>query len=120
METNQAPQQEDKTVAVLCYITLIGYIVAIILNGSNKTKIGSYHLKQATGLILFSVATWISVMILAFIPFIGFITVIFSPLLWLSILALLIIGIINAANGAEKPLPVIGTLFEKWFANAFN
>lgn len=50
---NQPAQQEDKRAAILAYITLIGYIVAIVMHGNNKTKIGSYHLKQATGLILF-------------------------------------------------------------------
>ena len=120
METNQAPSQEDKTVAVLCYITLIGYIVALVLHSSNKTKLGSYHLKQATGLIILCVGIWIALFIIAFIPFIGFITLIFSPVLWLGILVLLILGIINAAGGVEKPLPVVGPLFENWFANAFN
>src|SRR6202008_2852331 len=118
METNPTPSQEDKTVAILCYITLIGYIVAIVLHGSNKTKLGAYHLKQATGLLIFCVGIWIALFIIAFIPFIGFITLIFSPVLWLAILVLLIMGIINAASGVEKPLPVVGPLFDKWFANA--
>ena len=120
MEMNQAPSQEDKTVAILCYITLIGYIVALVLHSSNKTRLGAYHLRQATGLLIFCIATWIALFIIAFIPFIGFITLIFSPVLWLAILVLLILGIINAASGAEKPLPVIGPLFEKWFSNAFS
>lgn len=123
METtniNQPAQQEDKTAAILAYITLIGYIVAIVMHGNNKTKIGSYHLKQATGLILFSIAAWLSLMIIAFLPFIGFLILFLSPVLWILILVLVIMGVINAANGAMKPIPVLGTLFEKWFANAFN
>jgi uncharacterized membrane protein len=123
METtniNQPAQQEDKTAAILAYITLIGYIVAIVMHGNNKTKIGSYHLKQATGLILFSIASWLALMIIAFLPFIGFLILFLSPVLWILILVLVIMGVINAANGAMKPIPVLGTLFEKWFANAFN
>ncbi len=123
METtniNQPAQQEDKTAAILAYITLIGYIVAIVMHGNNKTKIGSYHLKQATGLILFSIASWLALLIIAFLPFIGFLTLFLSPVLWILILVLVIMGVINAANGAMKPIPVLGTLFEKWFANAFN
>lgn len=117
---NQPAQQEDKTAAILAYITLIGYIVAIVMHGNNKTKIGSYHLKQATGLILFSIASWLALMIIAFLPFIGFLILFLSPVLWILILVLVIMGVINAANGAMKPIPVLGTLFEKWFANAFN
>ena len=112
--------QEDKTVAILCYITLIGYIVALVLHSSNKTKLGAYHLRQATGLVIFCIGIWIALFIIRFIPFIGSITLFFSPLFWLVILALLILGIINAASGEEKPLPVVGSYFENWFANAFN
>ena len=118
--TNQPSAQEDRTTAILAYITLIGYIVAIVMHGNNKTKIGSYHLKQATGLLLFGVACWIAIMILAFLPFIGMIAFVISPILWIGILVLVILGVINAANGQMKPLPVLGSLFEKWFANAFN
>ncbi len=117
---NQPTQQEDKTAAILAYITLIGYIVAIILHSNNKTKIASYHLKQATGLLLFGIASWFAMMIIAFLPFIGFAVLFLSPVMWILILVLVILGIINAANGAMKPLPVLGGLFEKWFANAFN
>lgn len=121
METTNTttPAQEDKTVAVLSYITLIGYIIAIIMHGSNKTKLGAYHLRQATGLLLLGVAIWIAIIILAFIPFLGFIVVILSPLLWLGMLVLLILGIVNAANGQEKPLPVIGNFAAKTFGGAF-
>ena len=39
METTNTttPVQEDKTVAIIAYITLIGFIVAIVMHGSNKT-----------------------------------------------------------------------------------
>ena len=118
--TNQPAQQEDKTAAILAYITLIGYIVAIVMNSNNKTKIGSYHLKQATGLLLTSIALWFLIMVIAFLPFIGFTVLFLSPVLWILILVLVILGVINAANGAMKPLPLVGPMFEKLFANAFN
>ena len=45
-----APVKEDSTVAILSYITIIGFIVAIILHGNKKTSLGSFHLRQALGL----------------------------------------------------------------------
>jgi len=120
METNSNPlNQEDKTAAIAAYITLIGFIIAIILHGNNKTKLGAYHLRQALGLIVTSVAVWIVVVFLAVIPFIGIIFIVLAPLVWVGILVLVIMGIINAANGQEKPLPLVGHLFEKWFVSAF-
>lgn len=118
--TTTPAQQEDKTVALVAYITLIGYIIAIIMHGSNKTKLGSYHLKQATGLLLFAVATWVVMMILAVIPFVNLLLFIVAPIMWIGILILLILGIVSAANGQEKPLPIIGGMAAKMFANAFN
>jgi uncharacterized membrane protein len=117
--TNQPAVQEDKTVAILAYCTLIGYIIAIVLHGNNKTKLGTYHLRQATGLLIIGIGYWIVSMILMFIPFLGFIFAIVSPFVGLGILVLLIMGIMNAANGQEKPVPLVGAFAEKMFGNAF-
>ena len=119
--TNTTPaQQEDKTVAIISYITLIGFIIAIIMHGSNKTKLGSFHLKQALGLIAFAVASWIAMFIIAFIPFVNFLLIIIAPVTYIGILVLLIMGVIAAANGQEKPVPIIGGMSAKLFAGAFN
>ncbi len=40
---------EDKTVAIVAYLTLIGFIIAIILNGQKKTALGAFHLRQMLG-----------------------------------------------------------------------
>jgi len=32
-----------KLIAILSYITLVGWIIAIVLNSQSKTKLGSYH-----------------------------------------------------------------------------
>jgi uncharacterized membrane protein len=120
METSNTPVvQEDKTVAILSYCTLVGYIIAIVMHGNNKTRLGTYHLRQATGLVCFGVGYWIINIILMMIPFLGFIFAILSPFVGLGMLILVIMGLVNAANGVEKPVPLIGQLSEKMFANAF-
>ncbi len=109
----QMQQSEDNTVAVIAYITLIGWIIALIMHSNKKTALGAYHLRDMFGLILTSLVLWV----VSFIPFIGGIIyllgVIFLFVLWL-------IGLINAVNKEMKPLPVIGDLFQRWFANMFN
>lgn len=116
--TTETPQ-EDKTPAILAYCTLVGFIVAIIMNSSNKTQIGAYHLRQSLGLFCTAIAVWFGLIALAFIPFLGFLMVFLMPIVWIFILVLVIMGIINAANGQMKPLPLVGSLYEKWFASAF-
>lgn len=124
-QSQSQPNENDKTVAILSYITLIGFIIAVVMHGSNKTKLGAYHLRQALGLMCTGIAVplalWIVFAILALImPFLVFLLVFLMPIVSILVLVLLIIGIVNAANGQMKPIPMVGHLYEKWFASLFN
>jgi uncharacterized membrane protein len=112
-----SPAGEDRTVAILSYLTIIGFIVAIVLHGTKKTALGSFHLRQTLGMIVTGLACGVGGFILAFIPFVGWMML---PLVWLGFLVLWLMGLIAAASGQLKPVPVLGEHFQKWFANAFN
>ena len=64
MDTTVPPSQaavagaatEDKTVAIISYITIIGFIAAIFLHQNNKTQLGAFHLRQVLGIVLTGVA----------------------------------------------------------------
>lgn len=140
METNPTPPPtstppppvaasgEDKTVAIVSYLTLIGFIVAIILHSSKKTKLGAYHLRQTLGFMLMMIAASfaisITVFIIAFIPFVHFVLIILVPLLWLAFVGggfvLWLMGLMAAINGEIKPMPFVGPLFQKWFGTMFE
>lgn len=135
METNPTttppptvPSGEDKTVAIVSYLTLIGFIVAIIIHSNKKTKLGAYHLRQSLGFILtmiaVSFAIGIVVFIIALIPFVHFVLVILVPLLWLGFVGggfvLWLMGLMAAINGQQKPMPVVGELYQNWFGTAFE
>ena len=111
-----ATTSEDRTVAILSYITIIGFIVALVLHSSNKTALGTFHLRQCLGLILTFLALGVAGFILAFIPLLGWLA---SMILWLGIVVLWVIGLISAINGQSKPVPVRGEHYQKWFAGAF-
>jgi uncharacterized membrane protein len=112
-----AQPTEDRTVAIVAYITLIGFIVAIILHGQKKTQLGAYHLRQALGLLITGFALWIAGIILTVVTF-GF-GALLMPLVGILLLIAVIIGIVNAANGELKPNFLFGRQFEQWFKNAF-
>lgn len=124
----QLSPELDKTVGIVAYITLIGFIISIILNSSKtgeEKKFGAFHLRQALGLIIFSVGIFIALtiitVILAFvIPMLGVFFGLLMNLVWLGILALLIIGIVNAANGSYKEVPLIGSYSSKLLGNTFE
>ncbi len=105
--------KEDTTVALLAYITIIGFIIAIVMHGNKKTQLGAYHLRQALGLFLTGFAGGI---VLAIIPVVGWLML---PFFYLAIVVFAIMGIIAAVNGKQKPLPLLGEKYQQWFSGAF-
>lgn len=117
--------KEDNTTAILSYITIVGFIVAIVIHSDKKTALGAFHLRQVLGFILSSVVAGIAVgimaFILAFVPLIGpVLAMALWGSFWLAGLALWIIGLVAAINGRQTPVPVIGEPIQRLFANAFN
>ncbi|GDY20739.1 membrane protein [Verrucomicrobiota bacterium] len=115
------PVAEDRTVAILAYLTLIGFIVAVIMHGNKKTALGAYHLRQCLGLFVTAVVFGVAMMMLAVIPIIGAIVGFLAmPAAGLCFFVLWVMGLMAAANGQQKPMPVVGEQFQKWFGNAFG
>ncbi|HEU5397188.1 MAG TPA: DUF4870 domain-containing protein [Verrucomicrobiae bacterium] len=104
---------EDKTVAIVSYLTLIGFLVAIILHNNKKTRLGAYHLRQMLGFMI----TWVVASFLLVIPLLGWILV---PFVYLFLLVCWIMGLIAAAQGELKPMPLIGSYYQKWFGTVFD
>ncbi|MCL1665466.1 DUF4870 domain-containing protein [Elizabethkingia ursingii] len=102
---------DNKTLSVISYITIIGWIISFVMGKDNANSLLKYHLRQSFGLFIFGVVLGIALQVIMSITglyFLGYIGLINF--------ALMIIGIINAANEAEKPLPLIGKMFEDKFA----
>lgn len=109
---HQASSSEDKTVAIVAYITLIGFIVALIIHSSKKTQLGSFHLRQMLGLVIANFVAG-AVMIIPVLGWIaGFALFVCNFIMW-------VMGLIAAANGEMKPAPILGAKFQEWFKNAF-
>lgn len=105
--------KEDTTTAIVAYLTLIGFIAAVIIHGNKKTKLGAFHLRQVLGIILTSIASGI-IMVIPLVGWIaGFIVLIALFVFW-------VIGLIAAINGKMTPVPVLGEQYQKWFGNAFE
>jgi uncharacterized membrane protein len=126
--SNEQAEIKDNTVGVVAYITLIGFIIALVLNGNKEgeeKKFGAFHLRQALGLIIFAVGIYIiffmltAVLMMISLQMLAIISML-SLLIWLGFLALLILGIVNAANKTYKEVPVIGKLSSKMLGSAFD
>lgn len=113
----------DKTVAVLSYATLIGFIVAIVINkGDKKNRLGNFHLRQMLGLILIAFAGMIVLTILTVIlgnSALGKIVALTTLVFQLGLVVLWVLGLVAAINGRETPMPLVGDLIQKKLAGVF-
>ncbi|WP_294653636.1 DUF4870 domain-containing protein [uncultured Ruminococcus sp.] len=98
--------QTNKVWAALSYVGIL-FILPLLVNGG-QSRYAKYHANQGFILFLTNIVVGIASAILGKIPVLG---AVLSALLSLASLALMIIGIINAANGKAKQLPLIGGLF---------
>jgi uncharacterized membrane protein len=92
---------DGKTKAIVAHITWIGWLIALIVNSSQKDEITSFYIRQLLGLYLFG-------LVITFIPVINIIG-------WILVIIFWIMSLIGAVNGEMKELPVVGQYFQDWF-----
>ncbi|HNQ27408.1 MAG TPA: hypothetical protein PKL92_05750 [Aquaticitalea sp.] len=112
-ESNNAKttvENEGKTIAIIAYITIIGLIVAFVMNNDKKWPFAKYHIAQSLGLAL----TGILLGIIGMVPILGWIINIIG---FFVLIYMWVMGLINAVNENENPVPILGKHYEKWFAN---
>ena len=93
-----------KTIAIVSYLTWIGWIIALVLNMEKKNKFAKFHLRQSLLILIIGAVG----MFIFWVPIIGW-------ALWVVLLILWVIGFVAAVNGQEKEVPVIGKLAQDWF-----
>lgn len=97
---------DDKTKSIVAHITFIGWIIALVMNQSDKGENTSFYLRQNLGLWLIAVAGTVLGMLT--LSLIGNIVSIAVFVLW-------VISLIGALGGEQKPSPVVGEMFQSWF-----
>ena len=96
---HQLSVERTKFISVLSYLTIIGWLVALILHGKDKDPLARYHLRQSLGL-------FVSAMVLAFIPIVGWLINILLFIAWCF-------GVYSAFVGHKYTLPVIGDFYQR-------
>lgn len=107
-EEGLAVNEEAKRIAIIGYITLIGLIIAFVMNNEKKFDFANYHIRQSVGLCV----TGFALGVIGLVPIIGWLINIVGifVLLYMWIMALM-----NAINGKEKPAPILGGRYQEWF-----
>ncbi len=97
--------QQNKVMAVLAYLS---WLVLIPLIGAQNSPFARFHANQGLALAISEIVCALILRILAKLPLIGWVFSIAGGLLGLVCLIFAIIGIVNAANGRAKELPIVG------------
>ena len=100
----------DKTIEegkIWAFIGYWGILFLVPLLGKKDNKFALFHGKQ--GLVLFIL--WIAIVILGFIPIIGWFVI--RPFGWLICVILAIIGMVMSLQGKYWKMPILGDIAEK-------
>lgn len=87
--------------SIVAHVTLVGWLIALIVNSSEKHEQTSFYLRQTLGIYLFGI-------IGSLIPGVRGILAILAFILWL-------ISLIGAIQNRTNEVPVVGKLFQDWF-----
>lgn len=106
----QSNSSNAQLIAIVSYLTLIGWIIAFVLYQNDKSELAIFHIRQTLGIYLIGIVG----VLFFWIPLIGWILSIILPIF---IFVLWIVGLINAAQGETKPVPLVGDFIQDLFKN---
>lgn len=99
--------KEEKRIATISYLTIIGTIIAATMNSDAKSSFASFHIRQALGI---------------FITFFGLAYVIgyfdswmITSAFWVFIFVLWMYGFLGALEGKMRVVPILGPLYQQLF-----
>lgn len=101
--------QDGKMMAIISYITVLGTLIAFIMNQNKQNPFASFHIRQSIGIFLLG-------LVVNFLQrYTNFGTI--DVILVIGVFILWIIGLIGAIQGEEKRVPLLGDQFQEWFRN---
>ena len=104
-----------KNIAPFCYLTIFGFGIVGFMYNTRKEKrsVDRFHLRQSFGLYVTGFCCYALFrlfnmeLVLTNLPYVLVIIPLF--ILWL-------LGLISAIEEKTKPIPIVGALYQKWFA----
>lgn len=102
--------EQNKIMGVLAYLS---WLVLIPIFAAPKSKFARYHANQGLVLAISEIAYWIATAIINAVLYViswrlGSIVSMLLSIVNIGFLIITVIGIVNAANGRAKELPIVG------------
>ena len=95
-----------KAKAIIAHITLIGWIIALILNMNDKDEFASFYIRQYLGIMIIGVLGNVALNMVS-----GTLAMIWGVI----ILAMWLLNLIGAITDKKNETPGIGAYFQDWF-----
>ena len=110
-----APAQgmSDHVAGMLAYFTMIPAIIFLLMEPYNRNRFIRFHSFQSLFFAVAWTVLWIGLSIFLHIPFLGWLSVLIWPLVWLAGFIIWIVLVLKANQGKMYKLPVIGDMAEK-------
>ena len=99
--------QKNKVMGVLAYFS---WLVLIPIFAAGESPFARFHVNQGLVLAVVEIIASAAARILRFLPLVGGIIRLLTGLIDLACFVLSIMGIVNAAQGTAKELPIIGSV----------
>ena len=106
-EFDSSDIENNKVMGILAYIS---FLVLVPILGAKESKFARFHANQGLVLLIASVAAGIIIGTLGSLPLIGWTFNIVGFAIEVITIVLMVLGIVNAAQGKAKELPVIGSI----------
>lgn len=106
---NTSSEMSPHTVAIISHLTIFGLIYAMVKNQTNKSELGSFYIRQSLGITLMGVAGYFIKNSFGAMgnPAGGIISI--------AVFVFWVISFINALQGEQKIVPLLGEYFQDWF-----
>lgn len=101
---------QGKDIALIAYLTIIGLIIAFVMNNDKNFAFAKFHIRQSLGIFL----TAIALSFINIIPILGWLVFIVGIFV---LLYMWIKGLMNAINGKEEYVPILGKKYAEIFKN---
>lgn len=101
--------EEGKTIAIVSHLSIIGTIIAIVMNGDKKNTFATFHIRQTLGVFLLFFALGYPVGL--------FDDWMISSSLYIFIFILWAYSFVSALQGQMNLIPLLGSFFQKFFKN---
>ncbi len=92
---------QDRIIATIAHITIIGWVIAMVMNSQRKGEFAAFYIRQTLGLHAL-------VAIGGLIPGVRIV-------IGVIVLILLILSLVGVVNNRKSPSPFIGHFFQDWF-----